>query len=528
MNFFTLYTIPPLLSSILFLLLGVSVYWNNRKSIVNKTFLSVCFVTFWWQFSWFILFNIQSEVVANYFVKIGYIGIIFIPIFFFHFFLSFLPKISKFDKYLLYFSYFLGLIFEIALFTTNYFISGFYKYFWGFYPKANFLHIIYLLLLAILTSRVIYLLFYYLGKKKEVSPDYYYQTKFMLWALLFYVPASSDFIINYGKEFYPFGFLFILIFLGITAYAITKHRLFGIKVLLTEVLVIATALALLVQALTAPQTILKILGLALLVFFSIFGYQLVRSVIREIELRAKLEVLYGELKKLDDAKSEFISIASHQLRTPLTAVKGYVSMILENSYGDIPKEMDQPLKNVYASNERLIKLVNDILNISKIEAGKMEMEWEKASLEEMILDIINELKVKADTKKLYLKYEKPEIPVPAITIDKTKIRQVILNIIDNSIKYTEHGGTTVKIQNLKSKVQIIVSDTGIGLEKSDIPRLFESFSRGRNGSIGRAEGTGLGLYIARRFIEMHQGKIWVESEGKGKGSRFFIELPIRE
>ncbi len=527
MNLFTLYTIPPIISSVLFLFLGIGVYINNRRSAINKTFTLVCLVTFWWQFSWFILFNSQSEKIANYFVRIGYIGIIFIPIFFFHFYLSFLPKISKFDKYLLYFSYFLGAVFEISLFTSNYFINGFYKYSWGFYPKANFLHIVYLLLLSTLTFRVIYLLFYYLGKKKEVSPDYYYQTKFMLWALLFYVPASTDFIINYGVQFYPFGFLFILIFLGITAYAITKHRLFGIKVLLTEALVIATAVALLVQALTAPETILKILGLGLLVFFSIFGYQLVKSVIREIELRAALELAYQELKKLDDAKSEFISIASHQLRTPLTAVKGYVSMMLEKDYGDIPSKMSQPLQNVYASNERLIALVNDILNISKIEAGKMEMDLEKTSLEDLILDIMNELKVKADNRKLFLKYEKPEIPISEIVVDKTKLRQVILNLIDNSIKYTDKGGTTVKLLKLDSKVRIEVSDTGMGIEPEYIGRLFESFSRANVGARTHPEGTGLGLYIARRFVEMHKGRVWAESEGKGKGSKFVIELPIK-
>jgi len=527
MNLFTLYTIPPLISSVLFLFLGIGVYINNKKSSINKTFTLVCLVTFWWQFSWFILFNSQSEKLANYFVRIGYIGIIFIPIFFFHFFLSFFPKILKFDKYLLYLSYFLGFIFEISLFTTNYFINGFYKYSWGFYPKASPLHLIYLLLLFVLTFRVIYLLFYYLGKKKEVSPDYYYQTKFMLWALLFYVPASTDFIINYGAGFYPFGFLFILIFLGITAYAITKHRLFGIKVLLTEVLVIATAIALLVQALTAPDTILKLLGLGLLVFFSIFGYQLVKSVIREIELRAKLEILYGELKKLDDAKSEFIAIASHQLRTPLTAIKGYVSMMLEKDYGEIPDKMSQPLTNVYASNERLINLVGDILNISKIEAGKMEMEWEKASLEEMILDIMNELKVKADAKKLYLTYLKPTVPIPLVSIDKTKIRQIIMNLIDNSIKYTEKGGTTIKLLKLDSRLRVEISDTGMGIDKEYIGRLFQSFSRANVGTRTHPEGTGLGLYIARRFVEMHQGRIWVDSPGKGQGSSFFIELPIK-
>jgi signal transduction histidine kinase len=257
------------------------------------------------------------------------------------------------------------------------------------------------------------------------------------------------------------------------------------------------------------------------------GYFLIQSVIREISMRAALELAYVELKKLDDAKSEFIAIASHQLRSPLTAVKGYVSMILEKSYGEVPGEMSQPLKNVYASNERLINLVNDILNISKIEAGKMEMELENTSLEELILDIMNELKVKADVRKLYLKYEKPKTSIPDVMVDKIKMRQVIMNLIDNSIKYTEKGGTTIKLQIVDSRLQIIISDTGMGIDKEYIGQLFESFSRANVGARTHPEGTGLGLYIARRFVEMHKGRVWAESEGKGKGSKFFIEIPVK-
>jgi signal transduction histidine kinase len=189
--------------------------------------------------------------------------------------------------------------------------------------------------------------------------------------------------------------------------------------------------------------------------------------------------------------------------------------------------MSQPLTNVYASNERLINLVGDILNISKIEAGKMEMEWEKASLEEMILDIMNELKVKADAKKLYLTYLKPTVPIPLVSIDKTKIRQIIMNLIDNSIKYTEKGGTTIKLLKLDSRLRVEISDTGMGIDKEYIGRLFQSFSRANVGTRTHPEGTGLGLYIARRFVEMHQGRIWVDSPGKGQGSSFFIELPIK-
>ena len=280
MDVFTLYTIPPFLSSILFLILGGFIYLNNRKSNVNITFALICFVTFWWQFSWFILFNIQNEVLANYLVKIGHIGIIFIPIFCFHFILSFLREISKLDRYLLYFSYLMGLIFEVVLLTTNYLIDGFYKYFWGFYPKAGIVHPLYLLLLTILVSRIFYLLFSNLGKTKKVSPVEYFQTKYILFASIFYGFASTDFIVNYGVEFYPLGFLFILLFLGITAYAIVKHYLFGIKVILTELLVGLVALILLVQALTAQTFWLKIFGSFLFLLFLAIGYFLIKSVLK--------------------------------------------------------------------------------------------------------------------------------------------------------------------------------------------------------------------------------------------------------
>ena len=250
---------------------------------------------------------------------------------------------------------------------------------------------------------------------------------------------------------------------------------------------------------------------------------------REVEKATKeLKEAYEELKALDKAKSEFISIASHQLRTPLTAIKGYISMMLEKTYGKPPEKMERPLKNIYTSNERLIKLVNDLLNVSRIEAGRMEMELEKLSLEEIITSVVEELKNIVRNKDIYLKFEKPEKALPKILADREKIRQVIMNVIDNAIRYTEQGGITVKIKDLKSKIQIVVSDTGTGLTKYELSKMFESFSRGAAGTKLYTEGVGLGLYVAKRFVEMHNGKIWAESKGRDKGSTFYIELPLKE
>jgi len=346
MNFFTLYTLPPLLSSILFLILGVSVYWNNRKSIINKTFLLVCFVTFWWQFSWFILFNTQNEYLANYLVRIGYIGIIFIPIFFFHFFLSFFREISKLDKVLLYFSYSMGFIFEVALLTTNYFINGFYKYFFGFYPKAGFLHPFYLLLLTVLTIRGLCLLFSYMKKKKEAHPTEYYQVKYILLALVFYIFASSDFVINYGLEFYPLGFLFILLFLGITAYAIVKHYLFGIKLILTELLVAIFSTLLLIQIFLSNYAWEYLWNIIILVVFIFFGHLFIKSILKEIMIKQKIgEASWKVLEQGEKVSENFKKVMSNR-----------EGLLKEWFLSDVNKELEiNALKNKNKELEEKLK-----------------------------------------------------------------------------------------------------------------------------------------------------------------------------
>ena len=171
---FNFYSLPPLISSILFFALGVYVVFNNPKLVSNIFFALICLATFWWQFSWFFLFNATSPEWAGFLVKMGYVGIIFIPVFFFHFFIIFLESINKIDRFLLVTSYIATFFLGIALFFTNYFIDGFYKFYWGFYPKAGILHPIYLILLAVLAFRAVYL-FLYGFKKNTISTNRYFQ-----------------------------------------------------------------------------------------------------------------------------------------------------------------------------------------------------------------------------------------------------------------------------------------------------------------------------------------------------------------
>ena len=233
-----------------------------------------------------------------------------------------------------------------------------------------------------------------------------------------------------------------------------------------------------------------------------------------------------ELKQLDAAKSEFISIASHQLRTPLTVIKGYISMMMEGSFGELTGPEKESLDKVYESNERLIQLVENLLNISRIESGRLQFQYEVMRIEEIIDSVLEELAENIKKKGLRLNYKKPAKPLPKIKIDDEKIRQVIMNLVDNAVKYTKKGTITISLKKDGANIQFCISDSGMGIRKTDMSNLFKKFSRGQGTSIIHTEGTGLGLYVAREMINAHKGQIWAESEGEGRGSRFCFELPI--
>lgn len=249
---------------------------------------------------------------------------------------------------------------------------------------------------------------------------------------------------------------------------------------------------------------------------------------KEVEKATRdLRKANAQLKKLDAAKSEFISIASHQLRTPLTVIKGYISMMLEGNFGPLSKMEEESLHKVFESNERLIQLVENLLNISRIESGRLQFNYQDTDLNKMVESVMEELEANAKKKGLILQYKSPAKPVSVLKLDDEKIRQVVMNLIDNAIKYTKQGSVTVKLEQDGDKIKFCVADSGMGIRPEDMGNLFKKFSRGTGTSLIHTEGTGLGLYVARMMIEAHKGKIWAESDGEGKGSKFCFELPTK-
>lgn len=234
------------------------------------------------------------------------------------------------------------------------------------------------------------------------------------------------------------------------------------------------------------------------------------------------------LRDLDKAKSEFLSIASHQLRTPISAIKGYLSMIIDGDFGKIgnPK-VSEVISGVFESSSRLARLVNIFLNVSRIESGHLRLDKRPTQINDLIESVINELRNETKKTGLKLNYKLAK-DTPVISADPDKIRDVIMNLVDNSIKYTPKGSVNVSTKHDDNLLTFIVQDTGIGIDPAEVGGLFRKFVRGSGVAQIHTGGSGLGLFIAQKMIKEHGGQIWAESKGKGQGSTFQFVLPIHE
>lgn len=331
-----------------------------------------------------------------------------------------------------------------------------------------------------------------------------------------------------------YGLFGIPIFVAMLAYLIVKYKVFHIKVIGAQALMITLIALTLSQYFYLEGTRLLVLSTITLVLTLIAGYFLIRSVKREVERKEELEKLSrslaianDRLEELDKQKSEFISIASHQLRTPLTAIRGYISLALEGSYGPIKgTPMKDMLDKMYTIDLRLSQLVEDLLNVSKIEAGRVQYKWESVALEMITQELYDMFTVLAEKKGLKLHLIKPAEALPLMRLDMNKIKELLSNLIDNAIKYTEQGSVTIKVEQIDELARVTIQDTGIGISKEDADHLFGKFIRTETTKKMDSGGSGLGLFIGRTFVEGHGGRVYATSDGEGKGSSFIVELPL--
>lgn len=318
-----------------------------------------------------------------------------------------------------------------------------------------------------------------------------------------------------------------LVFVIFTSLAIIKHRFLNIKIVLSHLFVSMIVVLSAVEIFFSSTMEMVVIRTLFFFVFLFMGIMFLNSISIEIRRKEQLESANKKLRELDKLKSEFISMASHQLRTPLAGMKGFISIMRKGVYGEIPESFNEPIDHIESSNERLIHLVEDMLNVSQIEAGRMTFEFKRENLNHLAQEIFDSFVLMAEEKNLKLKIKKTK-GLPKISIDYGKMREVISNIVDNAIKYTREGGVTIETRKSDNNkmLEIAVTDTGIGIEKGGFDVLFDKFSRGREAQEMKKSGVGLGLYLGRKIIEAHHGKIKVKSEGRDRGAAFIVQLPI--
>lgn len=329
-----------------------------------------------------------------------------------------------------------------------------------------------------------------------------------------------------------FGALYTLPFIAFTAYAIVKYKLFSVKVVATELITFALWIFILIRTLLASSIQETIINGGLFVVTVVVGILLIRSVFKEVSQRERLEKLTLELedaneklKGLDKLKTEFLSLASHQLRSPITAIKGYTSMLLDGSFGKIAKTQTEAISRVFQSSQNLAKVVEDLLDVAKIEQGGMKYQLQETDLEKICGEVFNEMSIAAKNKGITLTYENTGAVPCLVSADPTKIRQVVLNLLDNSVKYTTQGFSKLTLKKTDKDAIIQITDSGIGMSKETKEKLFGKFNRGEGQKVN-AGGSGLGLYLVKQIVEAHQGKIDADSEGENKGSIFTATIPL--
>lgn len=242
---------------------------------------------------------------------------------------------------------------------------------------------------------------------------------------------------------------------------------------------------------------------------------------RDLELSSANE----RLRDLDRAKSEFVSIVAHQLRTPLSAVKWVVKMLVDGDAGALNAEQQSLLTKGYQSNERMIRLVNDLLDVVRIESGQQPYRFAPVQLADLVQDVVADFIGPLQKKRLQLTLDPPTPVLPRVTADAEKIRLAVQNLMENAVNYTPEGGRiTVHFRDLGHHVELAFNDTGIGIPAHQQRQVFTKFFRGDNAVKMETDGSGLGLFITKSIIEKHRGRIWCESQERA-GTTFHFTLP---
>lgn len=467
--------ILPLFSAILFLCLGISVYFLS-KGRLRGVFLRFCYIIFHWQFSWFVLFSLNDSHYSDLICKIGYSGIIFLPITFYETVISYL-KLSP--RFLVWF-YGISSGFLVSLWTTDLFIQGAYAQTFGPYPQAGILHRAYLLMVLVLMAMI----FFELQRKLRQAQDVIRQTqlKFFLLSSVIFCLSAVDYFLNYPNltekltvQLYPFGVFFI--------------------------------------------------SMSMLVF--ILSHFITLNLTLENRVAVKTNQLKASIIALEEtarSKKAFLANVTHELRTPLTLIRGWTDFIMDGESGKVPEKLLKIIHKVSLQTLNLTEKINELLKISKFDAGMETLVLTRVDIDASISQIVAGFKGLTDQSRLDLTYG-GDSTVGHVFVDEEKLKDILNNLIRNAYKFTETGEINVSLSKNNLLMTLKITDTGIGISPKALQHIFQRFHQGDSSRTRKYEGTGLGLAIVKDSIDLMHGSISVDSV-ENQGTVFTIELPM--
>ncbi|MCS6789298.1 MAG: ATP-binding protein [Patescibacteria group bacterium] len=511
-------------------ILGFIVYTNDSKNDTNKTFLFLTLSAILWGIFNY-LYNLPSnnKFIILWFLRIHLFFAVLYSFFIFHFLYVFPEKkhyLSKYYKFIFIpFVLLIGLITLTPLTFRNIELNNFNRI-----EKVDTdIGII------IFGCFVLFMLFYGFIRffLKTITEKISFNEKLSRFLILLGVMIfiSLNLIFNFifpnffqNSKYVILGASFTFPFIIISSYVILKYKFLNVKFIITDLFIFIILIISAIQILRSQSFLDTIIRLVLFIGVFILSIFLIRVVRKEVEQAEQLRKLNEELDRANKLKSEFLSFASHQLKSPMAVIKGYVSLMIDGTIPNVPDQVKDFAIKIKKSIDDLLILIEEFMDYRRIDENRMEFNFEKVEITDFIKNIFDNYIVLAKERNLEFSLENNLEPT-MVNIDKIRFAQVIQNLIDNALKYTKQGFIKIFLTKKDSNILICVRDSGIGMSKDLQVKLFGQFIR--DPSIKKEiQGTGLGLYIAKYIIENHKGKIWAESDGEGKGSQFCIEIPI--
>lgn len=522
---FDYYSISLLIGGFTALLSGVTVFIHNRHRLENVAWLLSNLTSAIWSFGYFATITATTHAFAYYSDWVLHSAAVFIPVCYLLSVLSITGEYVRHKVHLLV-TAIIGAVF-LAMVPTELFIRDVMpKAHFNFVPDAGPAYIYFTIFFFAVVSYTLYFVF----KKLKHETDKVQRAKLkyiIIFTIFGFAGGGSVFFLTFNIPILPYPLILFSIYPAVSGYAIFRYQLFDVKVITTELIVFIMWIVLLIRTLLSVTLYEGIVNGTLLIFMVIVGTLLIRSVIKEVHLREKIEKLAQDLKRANEGQASLMHFMNHQVKGKFGNARNIFAELLTEDYGVMPPDARPLLEKGLDETRKGVDYVQNILKGASAENGTLPFDMQKMDYRKVVSEVAEKQKEYAEKKGLKFELDIADGDY-GMTGDAVQLGEATRNMIDNSINYTESGSIKVSLKNSpthKGNIRLEIKDTGVGLSDEDKTKLFKSGGRGAESLKVNVNSTGYGLVFVKGVVEAHKGMVWAESQGRGKGSVFILELP---